>query len=119
MVFFGYKAVESGFPVPGVTAPRIDLYDSLPLILITQISRVRSSGKILMSGMNINYLDSMFDRGKVILSIRMNAKIPSRLYRQMIHSYRLDRLKTPVFKSPSVTADAEILNTFGDFKQLS
>ena len=117
VVFFGYEAKTSGFPKEGLTPPFPDLYDALPLILVTQVARTKSS-KLLVSGMNVNYLETRIDRGKVVLSLRFKAKIPSRLYRQMIHTYRVDRMKTPMFVVPDIIADPNIFNSFGEFKQV-
>lgn len=118
VIFFEYKAESSGFPKQGLNPPYPDMYDSLPLIVVTDVSRSKTNNKVLITGCNVNYLNTKFNKGRVVFSLKTSSRIPSKLYKQMVHAYRLDRIQTSLYEIPDVVVDPNVYNALGSFKRL-
>jgi hypothetical protein len=123
VVTFAYEADKPGFPKPGMQPPNPYLYDANPLIVLTDIRMIK--GKHLLYGLNANYLMTKFARGRLILSFREgstgttgNAYINKSVYDRTIHSYRLDRVKSELFKPRNVVVDRDLLTSMANWKQI-
>jgi hypothetical protein len=84
------------------------LFDSNPEIVFLGLKK-SEEGKLYVVGANAHYLERKVDRGKVILRLRTGTRLPSKLFPQMVHAYRLDKIISPVYRAIDVVADASIL----------
>jgi len=108
-ITFVYQAESPGFPKPGLSPLNENVYDANPFVVLTDVKRIK--GKVIVYGLNVNYLRSRMDRGKTVLSLRLDRSISKRNYVQMIHAYRLDRLQSSIYKAVNIISDKEILTT--------
>ena len=115
VITFAYEAEKPGFPKRGLQPPNPNLYDANPLIVVTDIKRDKR-GKILLYGMNVNYVFSLVDRGKMIVAVRNESNVNTNIYDRAIHCYRLDRIKSSLYSPRNLTLDPEILNSMGNWK---
>ena len=115
VVTFAYDAEKPGFPKRGLQPPNPNLYDANPLIVVTDIKRDKKL-KLLMYGMNVNYVFSLVDRGKMIVAVRNEKNVNTQIYDRAIHCYRFDRIKSSLYSPRNLTLDPEILNSMGNWK---
>ena len=116
VITFSYKAESPGFPKKGIQPPNPNLYDANPLIVLTEVKMV--NGKRIIYGMNANYLMNRIARGKLILANRREKYVSKSLYERMIHAYRLDRIKSNLYRPRNVVLDKDLLTSLGNWKQV-
>lgn len=111
-ITFIYDAERSGFNKKNRNYP---LYDLNPNIVLIKALRSRKSGKIIIYGLNVNYLDSKLERGRLILYSRTQAGINQRLFEKAIHCYSLSRVKSKIFKSNKTVSDLSLMRSAADW----
>ena len=120
---FAYKAESPGFPKPGISPPNPNIFDANPLIVVMSIKLVK--GRHIIYGLNVNYLMNRMDRGKLILSTRQGqagnsgAYINESIFDRTIHCYRLDRIKSELFKPRNVIVDIDLLTSMANWKLIN
>lgn len=95
------------------------LYDANPFLFLLRARRDNKTGKILVTGLNAHYLSFTTDKARVIASLRLNNRVNKRYYQKLIHTYRLDRIKSPLFKAVDVIADAYLLKSGADWTSVN
>jgi len=85
-----------------------NLFDLNPTIVLLGAKKSKT-GVPLIIGANTNYLESVIDKGKVVLRMRTGTKLPSKLLEKMVHAYRLDRVASSFYRALDGAADPAIL----------
>lgn len=86
------------------------MYDANPEIVYLGLKRSQK-GSLYMIGANTHYLERKVDRRKVILRMRTGTRLPSSLFPEMIHAYRLDRVVSPIYRAIDIVADFNVLTS--------
>lgn len=116
VIQFAYQAQTPGFPPETNLVADHRIYDATPHIVLFDLQSRK--GLTYLQGCNVNYFEKQVDRTKVVLTLRANLRFNKRLFGRMIHQYRLDRIKSPLYKDIDVTTDALILDTIATWKRL-
>jgi len=88
-------------------------YDFNPNIIFLGIKESQK-GELFAVGFNTHYCDSFVERSTVVLRMRAGLRLPSRLFKQAIKAYRLDRIVgNNIYRAIDVAADPSILASKG------
>jgi hypothetical protein len=117
VIQFLYRAETPGYPSTERNPSRRHLYDYAPLVYVSKVERSKNR-KVLITGANIHYLPMKVDKGKVIASINILNRVPTSLYKKTVHAYRVDRLKSKIYKVLDIAIDAQMLLSFPEWKDV-
>jgi len=95
-----------------------NLYDANPFIYVLEAKRNKTDGRIIITGLNTNYLHFKREKARIVASLNILNRTQKSLYKRMIHTYRLDRVKSPLFKAVDVVADAMLLTSTADWQSI-
>ena len=114
-ITFVYKAESPGVnkKTHGIDAK---IYDATPFIYLLDVKR--SKNNILLTGLNSNYLNFAREKARVLVSIRLNGRMNRKFYQQCIHSYRLDRIQSSLYRAVDLVADAYLLKLSANFRDV-
>ena len=112
IITFAYKADKPGLA-------NTNLYDAIPLIAVMSVKRSRKDGRILIAGLNTHYLDSKFDRGRVVFSMRSGLRtFGTSLKNRMIHNYLTKNMRSPIYKLSNAVMDPAILKSGANWESV-
>ncbi len=114
VITFAYQAEESGVARKGMNPPNPNLYDANPMIVLTDWKRV--NGKMIIYGLNANYLFSKFAKGRLIFAMREERDVARPIYDRTIHAYRLDRVKSALYMPRDFLLDKDLLTSLANWK---
>ena len=116
VIQFAYEAKTPGFPPDTNLVTDYMIYDATPHIVLFDI--YSKKGMMYLVGCNVNYFEKQVDRAKIVLTLRTGLRFNKRMYGQMVHQYRLDRIKSPLYRDIDITTDALVLDTIASWKRL-
>lgn len=109
IVTFSYKAERPG----DRDRPR---YDSAPVVLVLDL--YRKSNKLLMLGLNTNYLTRKDEKEIVLLTTRDGQPVPVPLFEQAIHQYRVERMTSPLYRVKDMAVDDVVMKSVAAWKSV-
>ena len=109
LVTFSYKAERPG----DRDRPR---YDSAPVVLVLDL--YRKNNKLLMLGLNTNYLKRKREKEIILLTTQDEQPVPLPLFEASVHQYRVERMTSPIYRVKEMYVSDVVLRSVAAWKQL-
>lgn len=109
LVTFSYKAERPG----DRDRPR---YDSAPVLMVLDL--YRKNDKLLMLGMNTNYLKRKQEKEIILLTTQDGEPVPLPLFDASVHQYRIDRLTSPLYRVKDFAVSDVVMKSVAAWKRI-
>ena len=109
LVTFSYRAERPG----DRDRPR---YDSSPVVMVLDL--YRKNNKLLMLGLNTNYLTRKAEKDIILLTTQDGQPVPLPLFEASVHQYRVERMTSPIYRVKEMYVSDVVMRSVASWKSI-